>query len=405
MNTILNLLEPVVEDDSISRFEYHNVLPYSSTSLNNNDEIRIPLHQQDVLTLPSESRIFLQGTLEKAATATYGANDGLCNNAMAHLFSEIRYELNGIVIDRVRNPGITSLLKGIPSFNNQEIIRLSNSSFRIEDKTAKEFTYCLPLKLLLGFAEDYKKVLLNVKQELVLIRSRTNNNSLIDGTGTLKMELSLKTIQWQVPFVNVNDTYRLQMITLLQKNIPIHISFRGWETYEYPSIPSTTSSINWPIRMTSNQEKPRFVIIGFQAARSEVLKADSSVFDHCDVRNIRLFIGCESYPYTPLDAKFTQKQIATLYENFVSFRKQYYALNDFEIGQTSLTTAEFLSKYPIWVIDCSRQSEVVKGGAVDVRVEIDALKNFPENTSAYCVVINDRLIEYVPFSGIVRQLL
>lgn len=33
------------------------------------------------------------------------------NNGVAFLFEEIRYEMNGIVVDRVRNPGIISTIK------------------------------------------------------------------------------------------------------------------------------------------------------------------------------------------------------------------------------------------------------------------------------------------------------
>lgn len=404
MSNILNLLDPIIEDDSIVRYEYHNILPYSSTSLDNNDEIRIPIHQQDVLTLPAESRIYISGTLAKGAAAVYGANDGLSDNAMAHMFSEIRYELNGIVVDRVRNPGITSLLKGLVSFTSQDISRMSNSSFRVHSKTEAAFSYCIPLKILLGFAEDYKKVLLNVKQELVLVRSRTNNNAILDAADNLQITIKLNTVQWQVPFINVNDANRLRMMTLLEKNAPIKIPFRCWDLYEYPNIPTSSSTISWPIRMTSNQEKPRFVIVGLQTNRSENKKVSSSLFDHCSIRSMRLFIGSDSYPYSPQEAKFGSKQVATVYENFVNFRKQYYFNNEIEAGHVSVSLGDFIGSYPIWVIDCSRQSDLIKSGAVDVRLDIDASANFPANTTIYCLVINDRLIEYVPFSGIVRHL-
>lgn len=404
MNDILNLLEPIQEDNSLTRYEFHNLLPYSSTNLDNNDEIRIPLHQQDVLTLPAESRIHLQGTLQKGAVAPYEANDGLCNNAMAHLFSEIRYELNGIVIERVRNPGLSTLLKGLTSFSYHDIVRQSNTSFNIQYTTQSEFSFTIPLKNFLGFAEDYKKILLNVKHELILIRSRTNTNALRDTVGNKEITLILKSIQWQVPFINVNDSYRLQLMELLKKNIPIQIPFRSRELYEYPNLPSATSTITWPIRMSSNQEKPRFVIIGFQTNRNEVLKADSSVFDHCNVRDIRLFIGSETYPYTPMEANFETKQVATLYENFTNFRKQYYFGFDMDSGNAAISLKDFIASYPIWVIDCSRQSEVIKSGAVDIRLEIDARENFPAHTNAYTLIISERLIEYIPFSGIVRHL-
>lgn len=35
---------------------------------------------------------------------------------------------------------------------------------------------CIPLNFLLGFAENFQKVMMNVKQELVLTRSRNDNN-------------------------------------------------------------------------------------------------------------------------------------------------------------------------------------------------------------------------------------
>lgn len=404
MNNILNLLEPALDDNSLTRYEFHNLLPYSSANLDNNDEIRIPLHQQDVLTLPSESRIHMQGTVQKVDAAAYAAGDGLCDNAMAHLFSEIRFELNGVVIDRVRNPGIATLLKGLVSFKTQDLTRQSNSSFVVEDKTSAAFSFCIPLKNLLGFAEDYKKVLLNVKQELILVRSRTNTNALRDTVGDKEITLTLKQVHWQVPFINVNDTYRLQFMELLQKNIVIQLPFRSWEIYEYPGIPATSSTISWPIRMASNQEKPRFLIAAFQTNRSETTTADASVFDHCNVRNMRLFIGAESYPYSPIEANFGTKQIANLYENFANFRKQYYSPGDDKARNPCLTLAKFLTSYPIWVIDCSKQSEVVKTGAVDIRLEVEATANFPANTTAFVLIISERLVEYVPFSGIVRHL-
>lgn len=65
MMNILNVEESILDDESITRYEFHTLLPYSSTSVNNNDEIRIPLHQQDILTLPCESRIYIEGTLKK----------------------------------------------------------------------------------------------------------------------------------------------------------------------------------------------------------------------------------------------------------------------------------------------------------------------------------------------------
>lgn len=398
---ILNVQEPLVVDESLTRYEYHSILPYSSVSLGNNDEIRIPIHQQDVLTLPCESRLYIEGTMAVAEGRALGENEGLVDYAMGHLFSEISYEMNGIIVDRCRNPGITGVLKGVVSFSEVDKNNLPNSSGIVEEHNFMDFNFCVPLKMLLGFAEDYKKVLVNVKQELVLLRSRSNNNALLDSTGDKRLTLTLNTIQWQVPFVSVSDSNRLHFLKLLQQNIPIQVGFRTWQLYEYPNLPSNSTSVTWPVRMASATERPRFVIVAFQTNRTDVITRDASKFDRANVRSVRLHVGSESYPYTPLQTNFAKRQFATLYENYSSFRKQYYHE---ETAASLLTPLEFFDSYPIWVIDCSRQNEVVKTGSVDIRVAIDASENFPAQTTAYCLIFSDSLIEYVPFTGIVRQL-
>ncbi|KYN28041.1 hypothetical protein ALC57_02547 [Trachymyrmex cornetzi] len=57
------------------------------------------------------------------------------------------------------------------------------------------------------------------------------------------------------------------------------------------------------------------------------------------------------------------------------------------------------------VIDCSRQNESVKSATVDVRIEFDCKENVPANTTAYCLIIHDRVIEYCPVSNVVRKIM
>ena len=46
------------------------------------------------------------------------------------------------------------------------------------------------------------------------------------------------------------------------------------------------------------------------------------------------------------------------------------------------------------MIDCSKQCELVKAGAIDVRLEFECLANIPAQTAAYCLIIHDKLVEY-----------
>ncbi|KAG8265657.1 hypothetical protein J6590_090059 [Homalodisca vitripennis] len=67
MNGILDIGENVNFDDSVINIEWHSHNPYSSNSLKNSDEIRIPVHQQDVYTLPSRSFLLIEGKIIKVA--------------------------------------------------------------------------------------------------------------------------------------------------------------------------------------------------------------------------------------------------------------------------------------------------------------------------------------------------
>ena len=86
--------------------------PFANTTFGHSDEIKIPIQQQD--TLPCESFLYVEGRL-----TVKKKNDQmpttLVNNYVAFMFDEIRYELNGVEIDRNRNVGITSTLKNYVS--------------------------------------------------------------------------------------------------------------------------------------------------------------------------------------------------------------------------------------------------------------------------------------------------
>ena len=49
----------------------------------------------------------------------------------------------------------------------------------------------------------------------------------------------------------------------------------------------------------------------------------------------------------------------------------------------------------------NEKNESLKNGPVDIRLEIEASNNFPNGTSAYCLILHDRIVQYRPMSGLV----
>ena len=71
------------------------------------------------------------------------------------------------------------------------------------------FDVFIPLSMILGFAEDYKKIVVNVKLELVLTHSRDDFYAVLQegtrGNNNLmtyeKFKIDLTKIEWLMPYV------------------------------------------------------------------------------------------------------------------------------------------------------------------------------------------------------------
>ena len=395
---ILNVLEKPAFDNAIINFEKHTHGPYSANNLNNNDEIRLPIQQQDVYTAASGSSLYMRGRVLKDDD-TVSQTVVLDKMGLLSLFDEIRYEMNGKPVDGCRNPGLTVLMKGYVSFNQNEAISLENAGWTNENILDENgyFDVCIPLRICLGFAEDFQKIILNIRQELVLVRSNTDVNAIINPAANENIKVHLHSVQWRVPHVSVADEQRLTLMKCLEKNIELAVPFRSWELHECPLLMESQTH-TWNIKTSSQLEKPRFIIFGFQTARKNIAAKRMSEFDHCDLTNFKLFLNSESYPYDNLNINFGKNFYAALYEMYAQFQQSYYQKESEPLHSPYI----FKTKAPLVVIDCSCQNEVLKSGAVDIRLEFSTNKNIPKDTAAYCLIIHDRLIYYNPLTSLVR---
>jgi len=114
----------------------------------------------------------------------------LGNNCVAFMFDEIRYELDGVEIDRNRNVGITSTLKNYITMSSERSVIARNAGWDPWNPSNGYFKFCILLNMLLRFCEDYRRVVINARHELILIRSRNDNNCLI-GDPTRELEIVL----------------------------------------------------------------------------------------------------------------------------------------------------------------------------------------------------------------------
>lgn len=400
--SILNVTEKFLVDNSIVNSEIHTHQPYTMR-FNNNDEIRIPI-QEDMCTLPGMSHIYIEGQVLKednkpSPTARF------INNGVAHLFSEIRYELNGVVVDSLSRTGVASTMKAYASFTPHESVRFQNAGWfpedgnKIIDATTGNFNVCIPLRMLLGFAEDYKKVILNIRQELVLIRSNTDKDAIHNTVATENLKVVINKIYWKVPHITPALAEELALTKYIDKNVDTQVAFRSWELHTYPAVPITTKN-TWAVKTTTKLESPRYIIFGFQTNREGQYHTDMSKFDSCDFSNIRIYLNTGRYPYDNLNINFKNNQFATLYEMYARFQSSYYGK---EVAPL-LSPSGYKQNAPLIIIDCSNQKETLQTKAVELRIEFETNTNIPEGTTAYCLILHDRLFTYNALTKSVRQM-
>ncbi|RLU25440.1 hypothetical protein DMN91_001596 [Ooceraea biroi] len=286
------------------------------------------------------------------------------NNCVAFMFDEIRYELNGVDIDRSRNAGITSTLKNYVSLTASRNGMLKNAGWDIVNFSNGEeghFNFCVPLSMLLGFCEDYRCVVINARHELIVIRSRNDNNCL-RGDAEIQPEIELLKVQWRMPHIALNEINKLAMLRTLESGRFLSMSFRSWDLQEFPLLQSTTKH-SWTVKATTQLEKPRYVIFALQTGRKNNIPGSITKFDECKLTNVKLYLNSEFYPYDDLNLDFGKRRYAILYD-----------------------------------------IESVKTATVDVRLEFDCMEDIPANTTAYCLIIHDRVVEYSPLTNVVHRI-
>lgn len=398
MSEILQIKRGVGHIDDVTGTQFHTYTPYT-TSFKNNDEIRIVVQAQDLYVQPSESYLMIEFKPSKPINEKGDAVK--FTSAALHLFSEMRYELNGLEIDHCKEPGITFPLKHMLASKLSDVPDLHSliwlSGQDIKNRTYRMF---IPLKFIFGFCDDYNKVLANCRHELILVRSRLDTNFYISKDASIQFDIMK--VQWKIPHITLSDHAKMGMLRAIERHENIPVAYRTWDLYEMPAVPQSMRN-NWTVKTATQVGKPRYVVVAFQTNRNFIANEDPKVFDHCNITNIRLYLNNVRYPYDDLNLRFTEGDYAEVYRLLGRIQSSYY--NGTQQLNALVSTGKILDGgTTVYPFDCSRSDDGVNGnGMVDVRIEMESSKNIPNNTTAYCLIIHDNMIQYTPATGIISR--
>ncbi|KAK7585948.1 hypothetical protein V9T40_000127 [Parthenolecanium corni] len=408
----------------VASFEYFDYRPPNSANLNDdNGEFPIVIHNEDLMTHPRKTFLELRGkvtlsqTVTTAATGssgTEGTTTRVVDNidfaklkvataGWLHLFECIDYYIGDNKIDTVRKPGIVSLMKGIASFQTDKQFCDAGWDFDIlaGENTLKSnghFQVMIPLSTIMGFFEDHKSYIYNMVQKMVFYKAANSGKNIFQMFGdyaNYKLKIDLRDVILKVPHVKFDLEHTTKVRNEIAKNCKYELRYRRWF---YNSItPASGMDFTWDLPVS--YAKTKFILIAFQVDRMNKSTADVSKFDLCNLENCQVLLNNNVYyPHEPLNLNVNDHRCGSLYNMFKRFKASYYSKDDDRL-QPLVGYTDFLTKYPLIVIDCSHQPSVLKESLINLKIFFGWRENIQPNTMVHAVMIVDDKAIYSPLTN------
>ncbi|XP_065664868.1 uncharacterized protein LOC136086527 [Hydra vulgaris] len=411
---IFNITDKLRFDEEIKKYEEYEFTPSVNSNLNLG-EIRIFIENSDSLFHPHESYLEIEGRLVKADGTAYANTDAitLTHNGLLHLFERIEYRFYDSVVESVNYPGIATTMLGMLKYPNDfqqskamnqlwykdnittaDLVNNTGFSARqqfiIQKPTTKgSFEFSIPLRHIFEFCDDYDKVFYGLKHELFLLR-RNDDNAIFKAAGVAAGKVNITRISLMMRRATPSDVANLQLVKIIKSQETLGMGFRS-RFLDRTNVPQNTT-FDWRLGLRTT-EKPRYILVSFQTNREGNQEQNSSIFDHCDLKNMWIELNEERYPATNYSLSFPNMKITRAYRHASNFAEDYYNMSNL-ISLCSITPLDYRDLYPIMYFDVSKQSERMKDSTVDIRLKAEFNTPVPANTIIFALIISDRIAKF-----------
>ena len=360
--------------------------------------------------------MIVEGRHTKANGTAYADADviTLTNNAIMHLFSNIKYQLSGQEIESLFYPGQGTTMMGLLKYpddfsKSQGLNQLwykdttntastannvgfgVRQSYIIQSPDPKgTFSFRIPLKHIFGFCEDYSKMIYGMKQTLTLVR-KSDSDAIYKAAAADDGKITLDKVSWLMPHVLPADAEKFQLFKTIEAKATLPVAYRMRQC-DTISVPQSTN-FTWRLSVKSSPEKPRYVIVGFQTGKDADQEHNPSTFDNVDVRNMYVMLNSTRYPTVDYNLSFPKQQFSRVYGDAAAFRSKFYHMDEL-VSNPNITLADYKSLYPLFVFDVSKQSERLKNSVVDIQIKSQFNANVPAGTEAFAVVVSDKMVNF-----------
>ena len=97
-------------------------------------------------------------------------------------------------------------------------------------------------------------------------------------------KIRISKISWFMPHIQPSIDSKLMLEKVISSKTKIPVAFRAMQC-DTIAVPQSTS-FSWRLTVKTGAEKPRWLIVGFQTAKSSDQLKNPALFDHMKVTNI-----------------------------------------------------------------------------------------------------------------------
>ena len=94
-----------------------------------------------------------------------------------------------------------------------------------------KFSCCIHLSKILGLCQDYQKIIMFSKLELVLVRARNDLDCFAESREGVSAVIKLNKVSLRIPHVNLADLLKLRMTKILESGRELTMGFRATEYF------------------------------------------------------------------------------------------------------------------------------------------------------------------------------
>lgn len=395
--------------NGIIKAEYKEYQPESLLNLNlPNKKTVFKIDADDSFLLPSFQYYIYGEYKPEDDTKTYatGANIKLVDNFVAHLFSQVQVKKHNTLLDEIEHVGIASTIKSIASCPSDNSGLLINAGIKSKYHGGGYFSVVGYLSYLgLGFFNDYKNPIYKGGFELTFIRNNDDDAILRwktkNETESLPIsgKIVIKDFTIRVPEIVYDEISKIQLIKELEdltNKKKYNICFKSWQCIEYKPVSGSTLSYDIT-NIFRNINKPLFGFVVFQTNRSKNQEKDTSIFEHCNVKNIWFEVNGKRYPDESLDLDWDNEKFCIAYDMLHDYKR---IINSNMVDLTFVQPDLFKTHKTVYAIDMSNQPESIAAIKNKIILHVDFNKNISAPTSSsdgticYICIVSAKIFQY-----------